>query len=82
MHHLNAIEADRPKPHPGVQAVEVIDSTFVVELEGKIDSKDAKHKGNCVKDQMDSLLYSFAPRKSSVAHRSCNIIKYKDMNSS
>lgn len=71
VHHLYTVQADSSKPNPRMQAVEIINSTFIVELEGSIYPNRTQEECNSMKKHVHHLVCIMTPWPYFVAHYGC-----------
>jgi len=71
---LYAIQADSSKPNPRMQAVEISNSTFIVELEGSIYPNRTQEEGNSMKNHVSHLICIVTPGQYFIAHYGCRQI--------
>ena len=71
VHHLYTVQADSSKSNPRMQAVEIINSTFIVELEGSIYPNRTQEECNSMKKHVNHLVCIMTPWPYFVAHYGC-----------
>ena len=74
VNHLYAIQADSSKPNPRMQAVEISNSTFIVELEGSIYPNRTQEECNSMKNHVSYLICIVTPWQYFIAHYGCRQI--------